>query len=291
MVRIKNFVFFISCIFVASCSGQAKNITVDSSERFYSYSIGQGETIHVGRADFDFEDSLLQQVPVNVVYESPVLESVYLEDGSVLGDEKLKIEQGSFFFDFSVTCVNPFKEPISINYIKYYFGKSNIHLDLKYNVKLSFNGNYSTNPCFPGESANQFALDDHTFFLLLRKHDLKLSSADSFVVDSFVSGDPMLNLTDKKWAPYTPYIRTDDGVRIETFTALYDKLDYKVFSPVDLKDYSDYSVTDGIVLKFNLVIDTDVDSFGTDVMFNIALNGDGYSIPYHLQYNALATNS
>lgn len=272
------------CLILTSCSNGPKEINVDSTKRHYSYLIGQGETIQVGRKDYNFEKSVTD-LQNDMIFNSYTIKSIQLGNGKILSKEDgITVTKGDYYFDLRITCINPF-EKVYIDYVKYYFEEDNSYLNLKYDVELSYNSEYLIAPTLSEQYRSSIIMDDKTVYILLRLQPLGLTKNDSFIINSFFSNDEQIKINNKEYAPYKPYIYDENGIRLQSFQTIYRNLDYNVFENVDLKDYTDFKEMDGIVLKFDLSIEDNMDSVGTDIMFDIEINGDSYIIPYHLQYD------
>jgi len=282
----KNINRLFCCLLVSllatSCSSNV-TVTKDDSKDFYNYNIGEGETVFVFDNSFAENEKYCDFLDAYDWSKSVTIYSLKLEDGTVLDTDIISVSNNSYD-QVSLTCLKPFDDEIKIDRIIYDFDGTLV--DVKYNIDLTFNSNYITNPSFPAQyaDADQLVMYDMgkallhsstTFYLMFSKHILEYDESDSFIVNSLESSNNLFSLSDIKYGAIPV------NFVYEYFYWDEETVDFVDFEKIDLNDF-EY----GFILEFTISYDEEnIISLGGDVDFNIEVNGDTHDVFYHIYYD------
>jgi len=282
------FYCLLASLLATSCSSNV-TITADTSLDYYEYSIGEGETVYArnnSTSSVNKEYSDFINTYDVVANDCCTIDSVKLKNGLELDSDVISVSNTDRMYSLSLTCLKSFDDEIEIDRIIYDFDGTLV--DFKYNIELTYNANYKSNPSFPGsyfsvigelwylDPSSDLFCDStrNTFYLKFSRYGLDYENSDSFIVNSLASNSDLFSINDIKYG----IIPVNGG----SYSTYCWRIDYNNFEKIDLKDFEL-----GFVLQFKISYDEEnIRSVGGDVKFNIEVNGDAYDIFYHIYYSA-----
>ena len=273
-------------LFVTSC-GNTRIIEAKESSDYFSYSIGEGQTVYVKNNSLHENEEIsnylddLALANKNSVF---CIKSVFTDSGVQIDDKILKFDSNNLR-TLSITCLNAFDEVIRIKKIIYMSG--NVQFDINYKIELKFNNDFEYLPSFPtnylsaenlgvSPATSDLILDqkNQLFYINFNKRDLRMEREFQFIINQVSFNNSLVELLDIDYA------------------VIPDNFYYPIhFSDLEYTDLSEsldlLKLEYGAVLKISfIIVGEEVKSFGCDLNFDIEFNGDNYCVPYNVYYSS-----
>ncbi|MEG1222276.1 MAG: hypothetical protein RSD69_01060 [Bacilli bacterium] len=277
MIFKKTLLLFLSCILI-SCSSIV-NVRSGKNFNHYSYTVGKNESVHfiLFPTIDDETDKLLSSE------RRPTIMSLNLEDGTKLLDEELfKFSCDTFFT--SLTCLKSFEGKLKISEIVYDW--DSVILTCLTDISLTFDNGYALKPSFPvgykkpfdiynnhrtfnkGESAIFFDSKGYIYVFFGPFH-LNVKRGESYFINGVSSNNSIFTISNIGHSNFE-----EANQRPE-----YDTLEYFPFDhPINVPDF-----LNGVFIKFKInPLYDECRLIGSDVYFDITINGDNYNVPLHI---------
>ncbi|MEG2342345.1 MAG: hypothetical protein RSB95_04440 [Bacilli bacterium] len=280
MIFKKILLLFLSCVLI-SCSSVV-NVRSGKNFNHYSYTVGKNESVHfiLFPTIDDETDKLLSSE------HRPIILSLNLEDGTKLLDEELfKFSCETFYT--SLTCLKSFDGNLKISEIVYDW--DSVILTCPTDISLTFDNGYALKPSFPigyktpyeitsnhrafyiGETAICFDSKGY-FYVFFGPIHLNVKRGESYFINGVSSNNSIFTISNIGHSNFE-----EANQRPEYETLEYFPLDH----PINVPDF-----LNGVFIKFKInPLYDEWRLIGSDVYFDITINGDNYNVPLHIASN------